>query len=351
MESKLAPTVYTPIRLVAPENDSVTGPLQRHIWDEVKESVVIESVGKNTLPERSLPEAVRFAWEPARTGANQMRFDLLLSSAPDFSHPIVRRDLSQASTEVRNLLLNTRYYWKVIQKSQQRPVAESPVWSFQTNKLPPRWIHVPGTSNVRDLGGWSIDSHHRVRQGMIYRSAELNTHTRLPADGVRVLVDELGIRTDLDLRGLYEESTSPALDLSRVFWVNARVQPYAEMVSEISQRGYRLAFKILADPARYPILIHCWGGADRTGTLAFLLNGLLGVRLSHLIHDYELTSLSVMGVRLHTSDEFQEFLTTLKQFARPRASIQEQVEGYLAEIGINDLEIHAIRNLLVETTG
>ncbi len=52
MESKLATTIYTPIRLVAPQNDSVTEPLQRHRWEEVKESVVVESLGKNTLPER-----------------------------------------------------------------------------------------------------------------------------------------------------------------------------------------------------------------------------------------------------------------------------------------------------------
>ena len=38
------------------------------------------------------------------------------------------------------------------------------------------------------------------------------------------------------------------------------------------------------------VYFHCAGGADRTGTLAFLIEALLGVSESDLSKDYELTS-------------------------------------------------------------
>ena len=49
--------------------------------------------------------------------------------------------------------------------------------------------------------------------------------------------------------------------------------------------GYTPIFGIaaIADENRYPVYIHCTGGADRTGTLAFLINALLGVGEDDLI--------------------------------------------------------------------
>ena len=51
-------------------------------------------------------------------------------------------------------------------------------------------------------------------------------------------------------------------------------------------------FTYLSDASNYPIYTNCQGGADRTGTYAFLLNGLLGVSYDDLTRDFELTSFS-----------------------------------------------------------
>ena len=47
-----------------------------------------------------------------------------------------------------------------------------------------------------------------------------------------------------------------------------------------------------------PVYFHCIGGADRTGTLAFLIEALVGVSESDLSKDYELTSFD--GVSGHS---------------------------------------------------
>lgn len=50
------------------------------------------------------------------------------------------------------------------------------------------------------------------------------------------------------------------------------------------------------------VYIHCQGGCDRTGTLSFLLLGLLGVLESDLAKEYELSSFSHIGYgRLRTT--------------------------------------------------
>ena len=57
---------------------------------------------------------------------------------------------------------------------------------------------------------------------------------------------------------------------------------------------YILAIQWLIDRLREgkPVYFHCIYGADRTGTLAFLLESLLGVGENELAKDYELTSFS-----------------------------------------------------------
>ena len=63
---------------------------------------------------------------------------------------------------------------------------------------------------------------------------------------------------------------------------------------------------------------HCQGGCDRTGTLSFLLLGLLGVSESDLAREYELSSFSAIGagrVRNSTVYGYSAKVTALKAYA------------------------------------
>ncbi len=348
------PALPHTVQLLAPQDDTTTPPLQEQAWPEVKALVIPEVqaiTDPREYPERSRPRSVRFRWQLLDPAQNHAQYELLLATTPAFSDARKIAAPPAGEVEVPHLRLNTRYYWKVIHSSAGEPVGESPVWSFQTHASPPRWIHVPGITNVRDLGGWSIDGEHRVRQGLLFRSAEFNTHISLPPAGAQVLIDELGIRTDLDLRGTAEdEAPAPALDNTRVDWQLCPLYSYADIFTSPGVDAMRDAFTILADPQRYPILIHCWAGADRTGTLAFLINGMLGVGLEDLIHDYELTSLSRAGLRLHTYHSFQEMLKGLEAFGPAQASLQARIEAYLHAIGVSAAQIERMRDLLIESS-
>ena len=175
----------------------------------------------------------------------------------------------------------------------------------------------------------------------------MNGHLQITDRGKHMLEDELRIRTDLDLRGEYDGAGS-ALDPDKVQWVNTPISPYDCITDLTFKEGYRQIFEIFADRANYPILFHCVGGADRGGTVAFLLNGLLGKTREHLMRDYELTTLSVWGERSRSSEQFLAMMDALRPFGDGEEDPALEVENYAYSLGVSRETVSAIRDILIE---
>jgi hypothetical protein len=343
------------IQLLKPAHQSTTERLQAFQWPEQpgqssEQTTSADSFRWDALEvisgDRSMPRPVSFAWECTPTASESTVYDLLISTGSAFADPLVLGNLPEPCRDVMNLQIGTRYFWKVAARSGDFVLAASPVWEFTTHSSPPRCLHVPGITNVRDIGSWCLPGNRRIRQSLIYRSSELNGHVDITDEGRQVLIGELGIRTDVDLRGS-SEAPRAVLDPSIVKWINIPISPYGRMVEVDWREGYRQIFGILADPSAYPILFHCWGGCDRGGTVAFLLNALLGLELKSLIRDYELSSLTIWGERSHQSDQFQSLLNALLPFGDGKDDIGTQVESYLRSIGVTAKEIASIRAQLI----
>ena len=104
-------------------------------------------------------------------------------------------------------------------------------------------------------------------------------------------------------------------------------------------------FSLFADGKNYPILMHCSGGRDRTGTLAFLLNGLLGVSEEDLCRDWEMSVFSGVGAQFR-SDRIERLVAYLNK--RPGRTLREKIESYARGCGITDEEIAAFRAIMLE---
>lgn len=280
----------------------------------------------------SVPPRAEFYWETDRALS---RFSL--SECPDFTGAYVRQT-TETSLTVGNLKVGQTYYWKV---------NDSEVFTFTTDDTPPRWIAVDGITNVRDNGGWRTLDGRRMKQGLIYRGSEMDTHVTITASGIQTMLEELHIRTDLDLRG---EAVGKVTESPLGKTVDFRLIPvraYAEFLEDSHKPVTKAVFELLADESSYPIYYHCWGGADRTGTIAYLLEALLGVPEDDLILDYELTSLSIWGSRERNSSLFSAFEEELRTYDED-GTPQSRAEAYLLSCGVTPETIGKLRENLLE---
>ena len=107
--------------------------------------------------------------------------------------------------------------------------------------------------------------------------------------------------------------------------------------------------EFFADETVYPVYMHCMGGGDRTGTIAFLLGAMLGMSDEDLINDYEYSNLSVSGERCRCSVVWKAFMEKLNEFA-PGGTIQTQVINYLEKCGVTEELRKKITTILTEKT-
>ncbi len=248
--------------------------------------------------------------------------------------------------ELFNLYKNTQYDWSVTAtlESGETLTAEE---SFQTTALGPRTLSLLDAYNTRDVGGWATESGGTTKQGLMFRGGELPAALRMDA---KKALEPLGIKTELDLRGFTEESgfrTQSPIPNATLQCIVTDGYMGAFRLTE----NFRQVFSLMADEANYPMYVHCTGGADRTGTVIFLVNALLGVSEADLIKDFEFTSFSRYGERNSAAgtqygDMFQSFLIQLKTYEGD--TLAEKTANYMRSIGVTETEIESIRSIMLE---
>jgi len=304
---------------------------------------------KNGVDDCSRPNPTIFRWNGEAT---DVEFTLQLAKTDDFVDAKEFPGVGNREREVKNLPPNTKFFWRVKATSKDGTSEFSATRSFRTEPTCPRWYDAPGVSNVRDAGGWTTRDGKRVKSGKIYRGSEFDGHFNLTEEGKRVILDEMGVVVDFDLRGAGEWGNKPdyksPLGEPNVRRVNFPVSSYAGIFNDDQKKIYREMFQFLADEKNYPLYVHCWGGADRTGTLIMAINAILGVPDDDLFVDYELTSFSVFGERSIRSDYFQETLKELNAYGAENDSLSVKFENYLKSAGVTDDELEAIRRILLE---
>lgn len=162
----------------------------------------------------------------------------------------------------------------------------------------------------------------------------------------RYVVCDLGWKNDVDLRGeaeCYGMTGSPAGP--PVKWRRYTFLGYSSLFHQMGKNVFRDVFKIFLDPNNYPIDFHCIGGQDRTGTLAFILNALLGVSEEELFLDWEVTAFWNRKVVFNHS-RFLPLIAVISRY--PGNTIQEKVENYVLECGITRDDINWFREFMLE---
>ena len=217
-------------------------------------------------------------------------YTVYFSENADFSNAIT---LQTSSSTIKNSILvpGKTYYWKVIGAFSSDVLGGGRI---KVKDEPVRWIQIDGTGNVRDLGGWKTTSGKTVKYGMIYRGQKLEGVT---ADGIAT-IKQLGLKTELDIRYATQKYQTPGTGMNYEFIESpGQYDNVMKASPETFKASYKRVFELLSDESNYPFYAHCNAGADRTGTFAFIVNGVLGVSYEDLTRDFELTSFSSTGKR------------------------------------------------------
>lgn len=278
----------------------------------------------------------------------------------------------------RNLMVNKQYYWKV-----QAGNEESAVFSFTTGDYP-RWITARsltgeeggrGIYNVRDLGGYMTSSGKRVKQGLVFRGGEITTmsnsghYNTITEFSKKIFRGDMGMvgGVELDLRGasdIRDNYTACGFaENGDIEYAQYALKSYEQTFTQT--RSYVAPiFELLKNANNKHVYFHCHGGADRTGTIGFLLNGLLGVSYEDLVIDFELTSYSSIDnehIRNHLEghqhqyDRWPALINQLKTDTTggytydPESSLKDNIEEFLIKAcSVPQDTINTIRSIMLE---
>lgn len=240
-----------------------------------------------------------------------------------------------------------------------------------------RLLAIPGTCNVRDLGGYASGQ----GQTQWRRLLRADSLYEMSDAGKRQLLD-IGLTTVIDLRVASEAKRAPdpftgddpiaqhrisvfegiipkawptdtdSKDMLLDIYKKALDEcgdAFAEVLTTISRAGDGM------------VLFHCSAGKDRTGLVAALLLSVAGVDKRTVVQDYALTEL-MMASRLAqmvascyaegmTASVIEPLLACKPQTMSSTLDyLQEQhdsVEGYLKHIGVETKDIQALQGRLL----
>ena len=277
------------------------------------------------------PNPVKLSWE-GKAAAVRM------SMSPDLSgYKEIKVDASPAS--VYNLIPGERYFYSVV-AADGSVLRESCV----IPKGPMRMINGIA-KNMRDLGGWKAGDK-TIRYGRLYRGARVDD-IQSNSTAKDSFLNDLGIDIDLDLRGLPPGSQGGSgeknpwstgdpiqyvnIQLWHYFYHQATQYPVPEISEGESADIYQSTIRTIIGWMKEDkvVYFHCHGGSDRTGTLAFLIEGLLGVSEEDLSKDYEVTYYSGSNRKRNSSTGwfYKPMIRYMRTFA-PNGTITDQVTAW-----------------------
>ena len=270
----------------------------------------------------------------------------------------------KVTASLENLYRARKYRVQVVNGNQV-----SQGYEFTTGDYP-RTITMGGVHNVRDIGGFMTSYGVRTNQGLIYRGYYIDDksggHGINYSDAVQKVQEEvMHIGYEIDLQSTSETNGRTASAL------NSNVTPcdykcltlvsYENFLKQNSYKNLPEIFSIIANADNNHVYFHCWGGADRTGMLAFFINAICGVSYTDLIEDFELTT-QTNNKRCHmhnsSSAHYPKFMDafingyfdngiTWNGFD-PSATVNENCEKWLLDVAhVDAADIERIREIML----
>ncbi len=268
-----------------------------------------------------------------------------------------------------DLKMNTTYYYQIEGVDGKYSVL-SDIYNFNVSDGA-RIMSIDGIENFRDIGSYQTTiENKKIKQNMIYRSGNADGITTL---GKKQIKELYNLKTELDLRekAYWTNQSYFGKDVQYKHVSNEQGGVYyIDRGVDLDQTGLatggatiRDELLTFVDSNNYPINFHCAIGRDRTGTLAMLLLGLLGVSEADICFDYVI---SLINGNAKAKDEVQllELYNNIYQTMQyiknltGQTKFDEAVKTYLttnfvgsnasAKVGLTNEQVDSIKNIMLE---
>ncbi len=300
-------------------------------------------------PSSDKPNEFSIRWT-ADASAGDMTFHL---EEPSWSRDVTV-DAGEAYVNFTNLVPGIHYTYKVTAENG-KVMAQG---GFDTKGSIRQLFFRGNVRNCRDLGGWKTLDGKKVKYRKIYRGGRLQGET-MNAKGKKDILAE-GIAAQLDLRGKSDVLSAPAID--GFAFCAPSIESGGTSMLDKDRDKTKACFEFVVNSLRddKPVYFHCSLGRDRTGTMAILLLGLLGVREGDISKEYEVTYFAPRGWSIAYSETYSTFQNNRTKwvyndatpffwkYAGDDGTFAQGIEKYLLEIGVSQKDIDDYRSIMLE---
>ena len=266
---------------------------------------------------------------------------------------------SKNAAKLDNLYRNTKYNYQLVNYNDKgtAKTAISQVGEFTTGDYT-RTITFGDIKNVRDLGGYETSYGVRLNQGLMFRGYYIDDKSgghgkNYTKAAGKVQEEVLKIGYEIDLQKSSETNGRKKSCLEGAEYKCLTLISYENFLTQDSYKNLPEVMSILANSDKAHSYFHCWGGADRTGMLAFFTLAICGVSYTDCLIDFELTT-QTNNKRCHmhnaSNAHFPRFLDAFTKYDVYKAdkslnyNCQEVLEK---KLGVPHDTIEQIRSIMI----
>ena len=206
----------------------------------------------------------------------------------------------QKNGVIYNLMPDETYYWE--------DASDSTKYGYVSTSGNTRYLYTENMHNIRDLGGLQVsDGTHTgtIKYGKLFRGGQISGSSDIQ------ILQNAGVTKEIDLcrNGCGSHMTNS--DRYGIDNYKIDIQNFASAQVEIRNAAIQMMEDVVNDHEN--LYFHCRVGSDRTGTIAYILEGLLGVTEEERYKDYELNHFYLSDrnryyMRKNSSNDNQRFV-------------------------------------------